>query len=83
VFFRAFGDRGAGKSASAVIVAQTPGGCGWDEMEKRWLKPASAQLRSGRLSQLEISAGDRCWSLSARAMWRFWRRGKPWWESFA
>jgi hypothetical protein len=83
VFFSAFSGSGAAKAESGVIVAPFPGGDGWGEMEKRWLNPAAAQLRSGRLSRLEISAGDRSCTLTARAMRRFWRRGKPWWESFA
>jgi hypothetical protein len=70
-------------SDSGVIVAQTPGDEAWDDMESRWIKPAVAQLRAGRISRLEISAADRSFTLTARAMRRFWRRSKPWWESFA
>jgi hypothetical protein len=70
-------------SYSGVIIAQTPGDEGWDDMESRWIKPAVAQLRAGRVSRLEISAADRSFTLTARSMRRFWRRSKPWWESFA
>lgn len=96
VFFSAFGSPIAGKSdtsdksdtpeqsdSGVVVASQTPGGDGWSDIEKRWLKPAAAQLRAGSLSRLEISAGDRCFTLTGRAIRRFWRRSKPWWESFA
>jgi hypothetical protein len=87
VFFGSLGalsPANAAESDSGVIVApQTPGDDAWDGVEKRWLAPAAARLRSGRLSQLDISAGNRCFTLTTRAMRRFWRRRKPWWESFA
>jgi hypothetical protein len=87
VFFGALGAltaSDAAPSGSGVTVApQTPGDDAWSGLEKRWLEPAAAQLRSGRLSRLEISAGDRCFALTGRAIRRFWRRRKPWWESFA
>lgn len=89
VFFRAFNSVGGETPGSGetfdsgvVVTSETPGGDGWVDLESRWLKPAAAQLRAGRLSRLEISAGDRCFGLTARAIRRFWRRSKPWWESF-
>jgi len=83
VYFSALSAPRSETSDSGVIVsAATPGSDEWHEIESRWLKPAAAQLRAGRLSRLEISAGDRCFSLTARAIRRFWRRSKPWWESF-
>jgi hypothetical protein len=75
-------DTGATPDSGVIVTSETPGGGGWDDLESRWLKPAAARLRAGRLSRLEISAGDRCFSLTARAIRRFWRRSKPWWESF-
>jgi hypothetical protein len=85
VFFGALGTSNPVDSANGVIVVpQTPGDdAAWSGLEKRWLEPAAARLRSGRLSRLEISAGNRRFTLTARAMRRFWRRRKPWWESFA
>ena len=84
VFFNAFTSRTAQKNDSAVVIAPgIPGAEGWSDTEHRWLKPALAQLRSGRLSRLELSAGRRRFTLTARALWRFWRRSRPWWESFA
>jgi hypothetical protein len=84
VYFNALGARRGETSDSGVIVAAaTPGSDEWHEIESRWLKPAAALLRAGRLSRLDLSAGDRCWSVGARAMRRFWRRSKPWWESLA
>jgi len=84
VYFKALGDRRGGTSDSGVIVAAaTPGSDEWHEIESRRLKPAAALLRAGRLSRLDLSAGDRCFSVTKRAMRRFWRRSKPWWESLA
>jgi hypothetical protein len=81
VFFSAFKGE---KSHSGVIAAsQVPGSEGWHEVESRWLKPAVAQLRAGILARVELSADDRCFTVNAQAMRRFWRRSKPWWEFFA
>jgi hypothetical protein len=80
VFFDAFKANGAG---SKVIVAPAvPGGDAWTQAESQWLKPALARLMSGRISSLELSAGSVCFSVTARGTWRFWRRARPWWESF-
>jgi hypothetical protein len=86
VYFSALarGSPGSEKSDSGVIVTSTtPGSEEWSEIESRWLKPAAAQLRSWRLSRLDLSGGEACVTLRARALPRFWRRRKPWWESFA
>jgi hypothetical protein len=72
------------KSGSGVIVtSKMPESAGWGEIESRWLKNAVAQLRSRRISRLDVSGGEHCITLSARLIPRFWRRRKPWWESFA
>jgi hypothetical protein len=81
VFFNAFS---GGKSGGGVVITpEQPGSDEWHLPESRWLKPAVAQLRSGRISQLHLSAGNRCYSVTAWQVRRFWRRGKPWWEFFA
>jgi hypothetical protein len=81
VFFSAFKGE---KSHSGVIAAsQVPGSEGWHDVESRWLKPAVAQLRAGILTRVELSADDRCFTVNAQAIRRFWRRSKPWWEFFA
>jgi hypothetical protein len=72
--------RGAG--SGVVVLEQTPGGADWPEAETRWLRPMLADLSAGRIEAARLSAGERCYSLSARWRWRFWRRAKPWWESF-
>ena len=83
VYFSALSaQRGETSDNGVIVAAATPGSDEWHDIESRWLKPAAAQLRAGRLSRLEISAGDRCFGLTARAIRRFWRRSKPWWESF-
>jgi len=66
-----------------IVAAAAPGSAEWDDIESRWLKPAAAQLRAGRLSRLDISAGERCFSVTRQAARRFWRRSRPWWEFFA
>lgn len=72
--------RGAG--AGVVVLDERPGAAEWRQAESRWLRPALAELRAGRIAQVDLSAGDRCHHLSARWSWRFWRRSRPWWESF-
>jgi hypothetical protein len=83
LFFNALRAANEKSAGGVIIAAQAPGSDGWNATESGWLKDAAAQLRAGRISRLEISAGDRCLSLSARALWRFWRNAKPWWECFA
>jgi len=68
--------------SGVVVLTDWPGTAAWREAERRWLAPAIADLRSGRLQRLDLSAGRRCFSVSARGRWRFWRRTRPWWESF-
>jgi hypothetical protein len=87
-FFRAFGarselPRGADATSGVVVIAAQPGTDEWRDIESRWLERSLASLRSGRIARLDLSAGSRCFSVSARSSWRFWRRHRPWWESFA
>ena len=81
VFFSAFTRHAAG--GGVIVMPDVPGSDAWHEAESRWLKPAVAQLREGVISRLDLSAGARSFSVSARAILRFWRRRKPWWEWFA
>jgi hypothetical protein len=70
-----------GASTSGVVaVPDWPGSAAWHEVEERWLAPALDDLRAGRLSSIELSARRRCMRLNARALRRFWRRTRPWWE---
>jgi hypothetical protein len=87
MFFRSFAARSAHASAEpspgvAVITAQ-PGTDEWRDVESRWLEPSLGELASGRIARLDLSAGSRCVSISARSRFRFWRRHRPWWESLA
>jgi hypothetical protein len=52
------------------------------EVEQRWLAPTVAALKSGRIKRLELSTADRRISVAAGPTLRFWRRPRPWWESF-
>jgi hypothetical protein len=81
VFFNAF--KGEKYDGGVIVAKDLPGSRAWQHIESQWLKPAVALLRSGRISRLDLSAGNRCCMLSRRATWRLWRRPKPWWESFA
>jgi hypothetical protein len=83
LFFNAFnGERTQEFPGGVVAAACIPGSDQWCEVESRWLRPALEQLRARRIQQLQISAADRCFTLTARGLRRFWRRSKPWWESF-
>jgi hypothetical protein len=72
----------AGANSAVIVVAETPGTPAWAEVESRWLTPALEQLKSRRLARLDLSAGNRCYLVSARGSRRFWRRTRPWWEAF-
>ncbi|MEO7205887.1 MAG: hypothetical protein ABI356_15810 [Steroidobacteraceae bacterium] len=83
LFFNAFSVSRDEKFQSGVIAAScVPGSDQWQAVESRWLRPAIDQLRTRRLSRLQISAADRCFTVTAAGLRRFWRRRKPWWESF-
>jgi len=69
-------------NAGVIVVADLPGSASWHAAQVAWLLPALASLRSGRIARLELCAGQRRYSLSARWRWRFWRRARPWWEFF-
>jgi hypothetical protein len=71
---------GADRSG-VVAVSDWPGTPAWRDVEDRWLMPALGDLRSGRLRSIDLSAGNLCYSLSAGALRRFWRRARPWWET--
>jgi hypothetical protein len=71
-----------GAGAGVVVLDEVPGSAQWPEAESRWLRPALAELRAGRIAHVDLSAGHRCHRLSAHWNWRFWRRTRPWWESF-
>jgi hypothetical protein len=84
-FFAAFGSeheypRAAG--GGVVVCAEQPGSNEWLDVERRWLVPAAAALGSGRLKRLDLSAADRRFSVGKGPNLRFWRRPRPWWESY-
>lgn len=64
-----------------VVIEDWPGTARWRSAENDWLAPALVDLKLGRLERIELSARDRSFALSARALRRFWRRAKPWWET--
>jgi hypothetical protein len=90
LFFNAFGVRtNAGRvppdgefPSGVIATGCAPGSEPWHALESRWLQPAIDQLRTRRIQALQISAAERCFTVTARGLWRFWRRTKPWWESF-
>ncbi|HEX3951121.1 MAG TPA: hypothetical protein VHW95_14790 [Steroidobacteraceae bacterium] len=84
VFFNALGAGQDEQFASGVIATDgSPGTDRWHDAESRWLNAAVQQLKIGRIAQLRLSAEDRCLTLTARGLRRFWRRKRPWWEFFA
>jgi hypothetical protein len=80
IFFDAFKTDGPG--GKVTVIPAVPGSDEWAQAESQWLKPAAARLKSGRISSLELSAGAVSYRLTKRGAWRFWRRARPWWESF-
>jgi hypothetical protein len=83
LFFNAFSASRDEKLHSGVAATGClPGSDQWQAVETRWLHPAADKLRTRRISRLLISAADRCFTVTSRGLRRFWRRSKPWWESF-
>jgi hypothetical protein len=70
-------------AAGVVVLAAEPGTDEWRDLEARWLVGSLADLRAGRIERVDLSAGRRCFSVSARWHWRCWRRRQPWWDWFA
>lgn len=76
-------EAGSGPANPGIVVLTAwPGTPAWGESERVWLDPAVEDLRAGRLRRIEISAGATSHGVSARGLARFWRRSRPWWESF-
>ena len=84
-FFRAFGAQpdSPRPGSGVAVIGVAPGAAEWGDIESRWLEPSIADLRSGRIARLELSAADRKYIVSTRWRRRFWRRPRPWWECFA
>ena len=83
--FKAFGAQPVRPDTAAsgvVVITAEPGTDAWRDVESRWLGGALADLGSGRISRIDLSAGKRCFSVSARWNLSPWRRRRPWWESF-
>ncbi len=68
--------------ADVMVVDVAPGSHAWAELESRWLTPTLSDLRRGQITRLDLSAGERRYTVSARWRRRFWRRAKSWWEYF-
>jgi len=84
-FFAAFGSEleyPRAADSGVVVCAEQPGSDDWLEVERRWLVPAIAALGSGRLQRLELSAAGRRFNVGKGPNLRFWRRPRPWWESY-
>jgi hypothetical protein len=85
VFFRAFASRSAAPNSAAaavLVIAAQPGSAEWREAGSRGLESSVTDLSAGRIERLQLSAGNRCFTVTARWRRRFWRRLRPWWEFF-
>jgi hypothetical protein len=77
-------ERLAADQGSVLVISDAaPGTPAWRDFEAEHLVRRVSELRSGRLSRLELSASERRYSLGAHWHWRFWRRPRPWKEFFA
>jgi hypothetical protein len=84
--FKVFAGRLAssrGEVSGVMVTAAVPGTAEWRDLESSCLERSIADLHSGRIARINLSAGDRCFGVGARRRWRLWRRHRPWWESFA
>jgi hypothetical protein len=85
VFFKAFAGLplSAGAASGVAVIAALPGTPQWHDTGSRRLERSLADLRSGRISRIDLSAGSRVFSVGPHWRRRFWRRARPWWESLA
>jgi hypothetical protein len=84
-FFSSFGNQTQWPQhpgAGVIVTDAQPGTAQWNDTERRWLAPAVERLRQHQLSRIDLSAGTRRFSVGPGAGLRFWRRLRPWWESF-
>ena len=70
------------RQAGVAVIEEQPGSAAWAQAQDRWLAPAVVALQDGRIERLDLSAGQRRFSVTRRFGLRFWRRARPWWESF-
>jgi hypothetical protein len=75
-FFSAFPARPESSSGAASGVVVTA------DLQSTWLERSFADLGSGRVERVCLSAGSRCFSVGTGWNWRPWRRHRPWWEYF-
>lgn len=67
-------------SQGGIVSAPEPHSAEWPAAQVRWLEPAVAALKSGRIDQLTLSAADRSFRVTASNLRRFWRRDRAWRE---
>ena len=95
-FFRAFaappdptgaaapaGGASAREMPGVVAVGAQPGSDAWRKLQSGWLEGSLAALRAGRIDEIRLSAGSRCFNVGRRSRWRWWRRPRAWREYFA
>ncbi len=70
-----------GAASGVVVIREEPGTEEWRDVESRWLRRSLADLRSGRIGRLDLSLGNRGFSVRRHWHWRLWRRRRPWWEA--
>ena len=44
-----------------------------DDMEREWMRPLLAKLRTGQVSCVDLITDRHCYSLNRRGVWRVWR----------
>jgi len=62
------------EAGSLVKNAHEGFGAALGEVDARYVSPAVAGLRAGRIDRLRLLANDRCLTLQRRSHWQFWRR---------
>lgn len=73
-----------GRRPPGVLVCDVaPGEADWEGVEQTWLQPVAAALRKGEIEQLTLSLDNHAITIMRTTSWRFWRRSRPWRNSFA
>ena len=85
--FRAAGDdalfgalRAEGTETKVVVASHAPGSLEWSATEEPWLRTSLSMLNEG--ATLAISIQRRCYEVSSRWRWRWFRKSRAWWEYF-
>jgi hypothetical protein len=71
-------DPGAARCVIELSPMSGPKSESLASLDTHWFGPARAALNDGSLEAVDLVANDRCFRITSRPSWRFWRRRSSW-----